>query len=207
MAYSHDIFISYRRDPETLFWIQEHFIPLLRNRVGLVRDTPLIYVHEITGQVTAGTSWPVELGEVLAGSRILVALWTRTFLHSMWCAAELAQMLAREQINGARTATNKYGLVVPVIIDGRSEDFPADLGDIQRLEIQSLFNTRMRKDSERAEQLSDALALHAPGFAAAIEHAPEWQSDWPQAAAEDLLATYYRAEQATQDRLPRYTDA
>ena len=67
MNYRHDIFISYKRDPETLFWISEHFLPLLKLNVSqcLGRD-PNIYIHEITGMIQVGTAWPVELGEEIA---------------------------------------------------------------------------------------------------------------------------------------------
>lgn len=42
MAYKNDIFISYRRNPETLEWINNHLVPLLSLRLGFelgrVRD-------------------------------------------------------------------------------------------------------------------------------------------------------------------------
>ena len=204
MPYSHDIFISYRRHSETLAWIKEHFLPLLEHRVGLeLGRFPDIYVHEITDQIPAGATWPIELGEQLAGSRILVALWTRTYFNSRWCAEEMCHMLAREHESRCRTVANKFGLVVPAVIhDGKY--FPDELGYIQKLEIQGCYNTRMRKDSDLAAQLSDVLDTHAPGFAGAIEQAPEWRSDWSEAAAEQLLATFYQPKHATQDRVPRY---
>jgi TIR domain len=204
MSYSHDIFISYRRHTETLSWIREHFFPLLEHRVGLQLGwDPNVYVHEVTDQIPAGAMWPVELGAQLAGSRILVALWTRNYFNSRWCTEELCHMLAREKEADCRSVTNKFGLVVPVVIhDG--EDFPAGLGEVQRLEIQPFYNTRMRRDSELAAQLSNELDLHAAGLADAIRHAPEWRSEWPEETAEQLLEEFYRPEPATQDRLPRY---
>ena len=45
MAYQHDIFISYRRNPETCVWITEHFVPLLEMRVEFeLGRKPKIYV-------------------------------------------------------------------------------------------------------------------------------------------------------------------
>jgi hypothetical protein len=59
MSYGHDIFISYRRDPETLTWIDEHFVPLLRLRVGMeLGREPTIFID---AQIESGTSWPTSL--------------------------------------------------------------------------------------------------------------------------------------------------
>lgn len=108
VAYKYDIFISYKRDGETLRWIRRHFQPLLAHHVGLVHATnPEIYVHEVVQQIPAGTSWPQALGEELGASRVLVALWTKAFLHSEWCTKELAHMLGRQQAVGSGVAGNK----------------------------------------------------------------------------------------------------
>ena len=203
MGYRHDIFISYRRHPETLEWIKIHFLPLLTHRVGCeMPDPPQIYVHEITHQIPAGTAWPVELGEEIGASRILIALWTGSYINSIWCAQELFLMLAREQETGSRTPQNKYGLIVPVVVhDG--EKIPQELGLAQRLDITTCFNTRMRRDGRKAEQLSDKIAEHARGIAGAIANAPQWQEHWPQQAAQQLVNTYHALE-PSQNSVPRF---
>ncbi|MEJ2419771.1 MAG: toll/interleukin-1 receptor domain-containing protein, partial [Exilibacterium sp.] len=186
MSYKHDIFISYKRHPETLKWIEAHLLPLLDLHVGLElgRD-PNIYVHEIKGQIKAGTVWPVELGEELGASRTLIALWSKPYLSSTWCVEEFSLMLSREKAVGARTLANKYGLVVPIVVhDG--ENIPSDLGAVQMLDIKAYYNPRMRRDSEKAEALSDVIGTHAQGLAGAIENAPPWQANWPKQAAEQL---------------------
>jgi hypothetical protein len=203
MDYEHDIFISYKRHPETLEWIQQHFLPLLDLRVGLeLGKDPQIYVHEITGQIPAGTAWPVELGEKIGMSRILIALWSGTYLNSVWCTQELCLMLAREQEVGCRTPQNKYGLVVPVIVhDG--DRIPQELGLVQRLDIKTCYNTRMRRDGPKAEELSDKIEEHAKGLADAIVNAPQWRKNWSQQAAQQLFNTYYAFE-ASQRTVPRF---
>jgi hypothetical protein len=204
MAYSHDIFISYKRHPETLGWIKKHFLPLLELRVGLAlgRD-PVIYVHEITHQIPAGASWPQALGDELGASRVLVALWTKTFFNSVWCAKELTHMLGRENAVGSRAAGNKYGLVIPAVIhDG--EEFPAELGFIERMDIKACYNTRMRADSPKAEELSDRIDLHAQGIADAIVHAPGWESAWPQKAADTFFQQFYISTDPVQSEIPKF---
>ena len=204
MPYKYDIFISYRRHPETLAWIKDHFVPLLELRVGLALGyDPAIYVHQVRQQVPAGTVWPSALGEELGLSRILVPLWTKTFFNSKWCTKELSYMLGRERETGAREKHNKYGLVVPAIIhDG--DDFPSALNFIQCMDLKSCYNTRMRRDSAKAEELSDLIEVHAEGIAEAIRRAPKWKKSWPHAAADEFFSTFYSADYPRQTRIPKF---
>ena len=187
MPYEYDIFMSYRRHPETLKWIRSLLLPLLDHYIGLElgRD-PRIFVHEVQGQIQAGAIWPVELGEVLGQSRTLVALWCKPYLSSQWCAEELSIMTAREDFSGARTSNNKYGLVVPVILhDG--ETIPERFAGTQQLDLKPYYNTRMRPDGDKAELLTEVIRRHAGGFAEAIDNAPPFQEHWPQEAARRLF--------------------
>jgi len=202
MGYNYDIFISYRRDLETRRWLQNHFVPLLKLRVGQdLQRAPNIFVDD---QLESGTSWPEVLGVRLGASRILVALWAKDYFASDWCTEEMAHMLSREQACGFRTPQNPRGLVIPAVIhDG--DDFPAALRHIQKFEIQRLFNVRMARDSQRAEDLDATLAAEAPAMAAAIEAAPAWQSAWPLAAA-TMFRAQLRISPPKQERPPGFAD-
>ena len=200
MTYKYDIFISYKRHPETLGWIKKHFKPLLELRVGLaLGNDPTIFVHEITQQVYAGELWPQSLAEALGASKVLVALWTKTFFNSVWCTKEMSHMLGRQ----GRAANTTYGLVIPAIIhDG--EDFPKTLSFIQQMDIKSYYNTRMREDSEKAEKLSDEIERHAAGIAQSVQRAPQWQAQWAQQASDDFFAEFYKREAPAQTEVPKY---
>lgn len=203
MGYQHDIFVSYKRHPETLRWIEDHFRPLLEHHVAneLERD-PKIYVNEISNQIPAGTAWPASLGQELGTSRILLALWSGAYLNSVWCAEELTTMMVREQKYDCRTPQNQYGLIIPVVVhDG--DEIPEPLGVAQAMDIKTCYNTRMRRDGAKAEELSDKIVEHARGIAIAITKAPKWQEDWPIQAAQQLFNKYYKAE-ASQRRVPRF---
>jgi TIR domain len=200
MGYTHDIFVSYRRDEETLSWLHKHFVPLLKLRVRqeLERD-PTIYIDE---QLESGVSWPPELGIRLGCSRILIALWAKDYFASIWCTEEMAQMLGREQECGFRTDHNPRGLVIPAVIhDG--DEFPPCLSHIQKFEIQRLFNVRMARNSRRAEKLDATLAAQAPSMAAAINGAPPWRDKWPEEAAKAFREQLHTSP-PSQDRLPRF---
>jgi TIR domain len=203
MGYEHDIFISYKRDPEALEWIRRFLKPLLTHRVQMELKRPvMVYVHEVGNQIAAGTAWPVELGEVIARSRVLVALWSGDYLSSEWCRQELSLMLQREQRSRARSARNKFGLVIPIVAhDG--ETIPQRLAAAQKLEVFEYFNSRMPSDGAKAEKLADLIALHAKGIAAAIKAAPRWHQQWPRRAARQLLRAF-NTRQRTQRTLPRF---
>jgi hypothetical protein len=202
MSYKHDVFISYRRNPETLAWINDHFVPLLSLRLEFeIQRPPAIFVDE---QIESGTAIPPTLGAALGASRILIALWTGNYFSSVWCTEEFAQMLDREQAAKLRTTARPYGLIFPTFIhDGNS--FPADLQHIKPVEIQSCFNPRMAKTGLRAEELDTRIAALAPALATSIENAPAWRKQWPLKATKAFYKRFHRYAQATQTSVPRFT--
>jgi hypothetical protein len=205
MGYEHDIFVSYRRDPEALIWIERFLKPIVRHRVRMELEREVqIYVHEIgEDQVHAGTAWPIELGEVIARSRILIALWSGDYLSSEWCQEELAIMLDRERQAKSRSIRNKYGLVIPIVAhDG--ETIPRRLAAAQQLNVAECFNSRMPNNGPLAELLVNRVATHAKGIANAIKAAPPWRASWPTRAAKKMLSTF-QANQRSQRTLPRFS--
>jgi len=202
MSYAYDIFISYRRNPETLSWINEHFVPILTQQLEFqLAYTPKFYIDQ---QMQAGSSWPPALGAALGASRVLIALWTGNYLASVWCTQELSHMLAREKEAKLRTAANPLGLVIPAFIhDG--ESYPAAIKHIQPFEIQSSFNSRMARNSPRAEDLAAALSKHAPAIAQSISGAPAWRKDWATKAADTFYKLFHQRAHAEQTSVPRFT--
>lgn len=201
MSYQHDIFISYKRDPETYRWIKDHFEPLLVHSVTLELGWQAsVFIDD---QIEAGTSWPIELGMKLGCSKILVPLFSRTYFSSNWCCLELSHMLSREQEVGCRTINNPHVLIVPVAVhDGDS--FPNNIAHIQHFGIQNCFNVRMGINSPRAEELANILSQKAVAFANAINHVPPWDSNWQVDAAQQFYAQLYRVA-PQQDSVPRLT--
>jgi hypothetical protein len=201
VAYEYDIFISYKRDAETNRWIADHLEPLLTTYVGLeLGHPPRIFRDD---QLEAGTTWPAALGAELARSRVLLALYTKTYFFSEWCRRELFAMLEREQEAGLRVAANPGGLVVPVILHD-CEELPPKLKNIQAQAIRECFNVRMRKDSPRAELLADEIGKLAKPIARAIDEAPVWRLDWLTATAQSFLEGAPAPEMPKQNTVPRF---
>src|SRR5690606_17649077 len=148
--------------PQTLVWIARFLHPIVKQRVGLeLGEEPVIYVHEITGQIQAGTAWPADLGETLAHSRVLIALWAGNYLTSEWCRQELSLMIQREREQRRRAhAGTKYRLVIPIVVhDG--EDIQKVLGPVQYVDVSKYFFSNLPQDSVKAAELEETLAQHA----------------------------------------------
>lgn len=202
MAYQYDIFISYRRDELTRKWIETHFVPLLRHHINLeLGRNPEIYIDT---QLESGTTWPISLGSALGASRLIIPLWTKTFLNSKWCSCEIGHMLEREKKNGFRTIDKPNGLVFPTIIhDG--ETMPISLATIQKIEIQECYNVRMSVDSPKAEILDDRLRPLGKAIAEAINNAPAWQQDWSIDAVNSFVQQFHIEEESTQSQTPKFS--
>jgi hypothetical protein len=202
MSYKHDVFVSYRRTGGARRWVENHFVPTLKDCLAdELNATPRVFFDR---QLESGTTWPLALGRELAASRMLISLWSKTYLNSKWCSMELANMLAREKELGLRSAQKPGGLIaIAVIHDG--EELPKPLGSIQTFQLRDYYNTRMRKDSESAEQLEAALRAEAETLAGIIELAPEFQENWPAKTAQTFYDTFNQPEPPSQDRGPSFT--
>jgi len=204
MPYTHDIFISYRRDDLTRKWIDKHFQPTLSTHVFLeLGRHPNFYIDT---QLESGVSWPLALGTALGNCKTIISLWSKTYLNSVWCTCEISHMLERETKAGLRTIEKPSGLVFPVIIhDG--ETLPINLSSIEKAEIQDYFNVNMSPDSPKAEVLSDKLKPIGKTIAHAIENAPDWQPDWRITAANAFFNEFYKQAQAQQTETPKFTQS
>lgn len=202
MNYQYDIFISYRRDDLTKAWIEKLFMPILSSHVFLeLGRHPEFYIDT---QLEGGGTWPLDLGNALGTSRVIVALWSKTYLNSMWCTCEISHMLERENKTGYRTINKPDGLVFPTIIhDG--ETMPINLTSIQKIEIQDCFNVKMSPDSPKAEVLSDKLKPLGKAIANAILNAPECEPDWKIDSANAFYQQFYIDAKAQQMSTPKFT--
>jgi hypothetical protein len=200
--YTHDIFISYRRDPEVVLWINEHLVPLLRTHVGYeLPNPPDIYTDQ---RLESGATWPVELGTELAQSKVLISLWSGNYLHSQWCTLELSHMVAREKEEQRRTPKHPFGIVLFIIvIDG--ENIPHELQAIQKVEIQNFFFVRMLRTSLTAEKLEETLKKSAPGIALAIQNAPQFKANWPEQTAKSFFDKFHQQDSPSQSTVPQFT--
>lgn len=200
MAYQYDIFISYRRDEFTRKWIEDYFVPKVRHFVFLETNIdPVFFVDDQAIEV--GTTWPAILGNALGASKVIIPLWTKNYLKSVWCASEISQMMQRESSCGYRTQQNPYGLVFPTVIhDG--ETIPGSISIIQKIEIQKYFKP-IAKDSLAAEEFHEKLVPLGKAVAEAIENAPPFNPQWQVNGAKQFFDIYYNSGASQQTKPPK----
>lgn len=201
MDYEHDLFISYSRTGATHTWLKNIFVPVLEERLEFALGRPASIFFD--DKVRSGGTWPVEIGQALGASRAMLALWSRPFLNSDWCAREMAIMRAREEAFGMRSPANSDGLIAIWTIHNGPP--PGPLALIQNIEIVPYFNTRMRPDSARMEDFYEQICAEETDLAAMIDAAPPFDPNWPSGAAEAFFEEFHRAEHLSQDTNPRYT--
>lgn len=203
MAYTYDIFISYKRGADTNKWVKDHFEPLLKTYVEFELGYPPRVFRD--DRLMDGGSWPLDLGVALGSSKVLVSLWTKTYFHSEWCVSEMATMLQREMDMGHRTPACPSALVLPSVLHD-CDPVPPSVAHIQHRVLRDFFNVRMRADSTKSEQLADAIALAAPAIAAAIEKAPPWQQTWPSSVAAAFMQQFHKPQAPRQDTVPGFSE-
>jgi TIR domain len=203
MNYEYDIFISYRRLGDTREWIESFLVPLLENHLSQeLGRNPEIFVDPL---LETGTTWPVDLGNKLSRSRVIIALWTKKFLESRWCSCEIGHMLERERINGYRTMGNPGGLIFPAVIhDG--ETMPISISTIQKVEIQEYFKLTLNKDGQKYTEFEDRIKSQAKSIADAIDNAPAWKQDWQIAAVNSFVQQLYNQQGSSQTHPPRFSN-
>lgn len=190
MPYEYDVFISYRRHGQWPEWAKKIFYPVFTHWLG--EELPDVRVF-IDYQIEIGTSWPIQLGQTLSRSRVLVPLFSRQYFSSPWCQLEFGHMLAREASCNFRTANRPGGLIVPAHIhDGDS--FPQSAREIQAAKLQPYTNIRLSKASETEERLSDEIRNWVPDIAKAIHAAPPFDEAWTGLAVQEFVQQFAAAE-------------
>lgn len=200
--YKHDIFISYRRLGETRTWIENYFVPLLKNHLSQeLGRSPKIFTDS---QIETGDSWPIVLGETISTSKVIILLWSKKYLESLWCSCEIGHMLEREKKNGYRTIERPNGLIFPTVIhDG--ETMPVQISTIQKVEMQEFFKLTLNKDGQKYTDFEDKVKSLAEKIAGAIDDAPKWQNDWQIEAVNGFVKQFHK-EESIQDQPPRFSN-
>jgi hypothetical protein len=195
--YQYDIFLSYRHDNEWPRFIKKHFKPKLSHWL----DTKLEAKSKIffdEQSIETGAAWPHSLADGLAYSKIMVCLWSKQYFSSLWCKAELKQMLLR------RTALTKPNnapprLIIAVAIDDCDEVHDS-ISDIQKFPLQEYSDPWIADNSLADYYLSQEIRHLADHVATALLAAPEFDPNWPQEVGEDFDEVFIN--QVSQRDLP-----
>ena len=200
--YEHHFFVSYRRsDDYWVRWTRENLVRalgvLLRPRLGSVS----IYVDE---SIETGASWPQHLALNLSRSRLMVAVLSRDYFNSPWCRLELALMHEREKLTQVRTAENRMGLFIPLVIDD-GDCFPAEVQGMQRESLHKFANPFIRPDSPKQEEFAETLKDRVcPMIEKALIKVPVFDPEWGRIAC-DQFDHLFKIHLQSQTTVPSLT--
>jgi len=174
MSYQHDVFISYKRQELWTPWARDHFKKLLKAYLGQELDAePDIFVDE---RLQVGADWVDALGEHLATSKVLIAIFSGDYFGSDWCLHELDLMLARSE-EVSKGKASRLPLIIPVVVhDG--ESIPPEAKRIQPADMARFRNPYISGCAEDYYAFAQAMGQLAPQVADAIKAAPVFKSQW-----------------------------
>jgi len=174
MSYEYDVFFSYKRDPESIFW-HRRVRDLLRHWLtqSLGGSKARIFMDE--DSIDTGDRWKAELINGLQHSKCLVPVWSPEYFHSKWCLSEWKAFRDRESL----LQIEQGGLIVPIkYCDG--EHFPPEAQDIQMHDF-SEYTSAVPAfwDTRGAVELDGKIRSFAEQLAKKINCAPAFAPGWP----------------------------
>jgi hypothetical protein len=189
MAYTFDVFISYRRQRNKSEWLIEHFLPLfeeyLSDEIIAICGRPpqdiffdqakinpeLRQFDNRLGGIEPGADWRMALADAIRQSRCMVGIWSPGYFLSEWCCVEWKSFEARHQQTQLQT-------IVPLSVhDGKTFPPEARKPNIVDLSDYMIVGEGFRK-SEKFVTFQDHVKLFARSVANTINSAPAF-STWP----------------------------
>ena len=171
MSYKYDIFISYKREDETLIWFKGFKDWMVRWLSNELAWEPRAFLD--TEDISTGDRWRQKIAGALNESRCMVCIWSPPYFRSKWCVAEWQTFNARAQ------EYNREIIVPARYHDG--EYFPESAQAIQSRDFSKytslspvFWKTELAMQFEQ-EHLKD----YASEIAAAIHRAPEHTGNFP----------------------------
>jgi hypothetical protein len=184
--YRYDVFLSYSHKESWPRWVDKIFLDVLRHWLGEELPRPVEIFRDVQ-IIRGGHNWLEELEIGLAESRIIVALWCRSYFMSKWCRRELAAMLARAQNFRERGIDDR--IICPLVIHDSYRDVLPDLVRDMHVEaIDAYAEPFMTPESPRREQLSQAMKPICKPLARQIKGVRDESFAWPLVDYSDVLA-------------------
>lgn len=178
--YIYDVFVSYRRKPPVLTWLQNHFYPMLEqwlpNYLPVDKEVNIF----IDWQIETGDSWPNKLKKALSHSRCLLPIWSPEYFRSKWCLAEWQTIKEREKILKIQSFDDPSGLTFPVVFaDGIH--FPKEAQQVQYKKDLKKWNCPFEsfRDTKGIVELDKQVQFIAEELSKMIIRAPKLDLSWP----------------------------
>jgi hypothetical protein len=180
MSYLHDIFISYGRELQWTPWTRDYLKRELNSHLYDKRGGyPDIFVDE---RIEVGEDWVDGLGDHLARSKIVVAVFSTGYFSSDWCRHELDLMLHR--------TGGKVGLFAPIVVED-CEKLPDPVSRAQATDFKKYRLSHMNPHGQTYEDFGRAVRALTTDIAKRIAEAPVFDPAWI-----EVCTTRFRAVHA-----------
>jgi len=167
MTYRHHVFVSYRREDRWTPWTRDYFKRELTAYLQQeLQEKPDVFVDE---RIHFGADYVATLGDSLAHSMAMVAIFSADYFTSQWCLHELDLMLDR--------TGGVPGLVVPVVVHD-CDNLPPPVSRMQCADLKLFRITRMFLEGQTYQDFSAAVGKIAPDLCRAIRAAPAFDATW-----------------------------
>jgi len=184
---------------DTRNWIETYLVPLLENHLSQeLGRKPVLFLDS---NIETGDSWPNILGEAISSSKVIILLWTKTYLDSLWCSCEIGHML--ERASRYRTTNNPCCLIFPAVIN-YGDKMPIQISTIQKIEMQDFFKMTLNKDGQKHTEFEDKVKLLVEKIAKVIDDVPNWQEDWQIEAINSFVSLLHSNIVSIQNQLPKF---
>jgi hypothetical protein len=174
MPYQYDVFISYKRDVAWTQWTRDHFKKCLRSYLldDLGHD-PEIFIDE---RIEIGADWVEGLGESLAKSRVVVAIFSGSYFGSDWCVHELDLIV--ERARGCKGAGMPEARLIIPVLGHDGELIPDPVDRIQRTDISKYRVAWINESAPDYPEFSKVIKGMSPFIAKAVKNAPAFEDNW-----------------------------
>jgi len=167
MSYQHDVFISYLREPQWTPWTRDYLKRELNAHLtDKLAKRPDIFVDE---RIEVGEDWVDGLGDHLARSKVLVAVFSTGYFNSDWCRHELDLMLDR--------TGGGVGLFAPIVVED-CDQLPDPVSRAQKKDFKDYRLSRMNPNGQTYEDFSRAVRDLTADIAQRIITAPAFDPTW-----------------------------
>ncbi len=165
MAYRYDIFISYKRRPEIVEWLDQIFIRLLdKYLTEELGYQPNLFVDR--EEIDYGEQWVERLKEGLKHSKTLVPIYTAEYFQSDWCIREHNYFTSR--LDKLKMKQINYDMIIPVRL-GDGAHYPKSVYGYQMTDLRDFYQSgKAFVESPKFLQLEENVKKFATALAEKI---------------------------------------
>ena len=182
MDYHYDVFVSYCHETKVKNWVQNHFEPMLHEKLAEELPTPpRIFIDH---QMPNGVYWKSTILRALAHTKLVICIWNPSYFRSKWCQAEWQTILAREEHVGLNA--NPTGFLYSIVY-GDGDFFPDEAGSRQNKKFHKFArNAEAFKDTTLYLEFEQGIAEIASEVVLRLRNTPEWDEQWSVTDPDDV---------------------